>query len=800
MSTMQLNSKFVNKMLPKWGRFMTAVKLNRGLRDSNYDQLYAYLKQQESYANENKMMLDQFSQHIVDPLALMSNVSHQQHYLQSSSTPPSTYVSPHLADNTHRNSGISLTDNLIENLTNTLALLTQSYGIRASILGYILLLNVLGCVLPVLFLVAFCCYTMADVNVNTPADQAPTIAPPTRTNDQILPHIRWVPIGKSNSYLDVEKLQSNPIYKIASVGCYKCQLDKKWFDLTKDTLRDALQITPVNNNKAFSSPPSSDALIKFVNKLDTMADVNVNTPADQAPTIAPPTRTNDQILPHIRWVPIGKSNSYLDVEKLQSNPIYKIASVGCYKCQLDKKWFDLTKDTLRDALQITPVNNNKAFSSPPSSDALIKFVNKLGYSKLVRNLSNVVTNDMFQLWRALTTIINLCLTGKTLGFERPRASVLQILWGAVNRAHLNYAERIWEEFPNPSIPSLKTKIIWHNILMERRKEYLAKVAKHQRYLPSEQGSDPDSPIPKPTKATKKSKPSAPKADLRPPEPRVDDEEADVQRAFEESLKSIYDAPRGPLPLVVIREPKFGKYKPLPQTPKKKSPADQYIFQKRTSTPTGSSGHDESSSLYNELGLADSEVESNEDVLGIDAGVQGEGQAGPNPSDTAASQPLPSPFVHARPNLKHMDLEIADVSTQPYPEQMDEGFTATAYPKVQENLKLTVEEQVILEEPASSSGTLSSLQHLTKNLSFSDLFFNDKPSEANNEKTIAETKAKSMVSITIQQDTSSILPMTTPVIDLTSRPESPNVHQPLKATATETTTTTTTIIHPPPPQP
>ncbi|GJR02067.1 hypothetical protein Tco_0525051 [Tanacetum coccineum] len=58
MSRMQLNSKFVNNMLPEWGRFVTAVKLNRGLKDSNYDQLYAYLKQHEAHANENKMMLE----------------------------------------------------------------------------------------------------------------------------------------------------------------------------------------------------------------------------------------------------------------------------------------------------------------------------------------------------------------------------------------------------------------------------------------------------------------------------------------------------------------------------------------------------------------------------------------------------------------------------------------------------------------------------------------------------------------------------------------------------------------------
>nr|GFD07594.1 hypothetical protein [Tanacetum cinerariifolium] len=132
------------------------------------------------------------------------------------------------------------------------------------------------------------------------------------------------------------------------------------------------------------------------------------------------------------------------------------------------------------------------------------------------------------------------------------------------------------------------------------------------------------------------------------EPRFDDEEADVQRALEKSLKSVYDAPRGLLPSMVIREPDSGKYQLLLevqrkgkekvsddqvaldlltlQTPKKKSPTDQYIFQRRTSTPTESSGHDESSSLYVELGLTDTKVESDEDVPGIDAGVQDEGQA------------------------------------------------------------------------------------------------------------------------------------------------------------------------------
>ncbi|GKB12344.1 hypothetical protein Tco_0846267 [Tanacetum coccineum] len=64
-------------------RFITTVKLNKGLSDSKYDQLYAYLKQHEAHANKNKIILDRFTQHTVNPLALMSNVSQQQVVIQN---------------------------------------------------------------------------------------------------------------------------------------------------------------------------------------------------------------------------------------------------------------------------------------------------------------------------------------------------------------------------------------------------------------------------------------------------------------------------------------------------------------------------------------------------------------------------------------------------------------------------------------------------------------------------------------------------------------------------------------------
>ncbi|GJZ66263.1 hypothetical protein Tco_0622959 [Tanacetum coccineum] len=217
---------------------------------------------------------------------------------------------------------------------------------------------------------------------------------------------------------------------------------------------------------------------------DTMADMNIpanDAPAVQAPAVAPPTRTDDQILPLSKWVPIGKSNCVLDVHKPQRNPIFPIvvallkntnffraftasstipaiyiqqfwdtmcfnSSTGLYSCQLDEQWFNLHKDILRDALDITPSIDNNPFVAPPSSDIAIEYVNTLGYPCTLRNVSAMSVNALYQPWRAILSMINMCFTGKTAGYDRPRHPVLQILWGIIHRSNIDYAERIWEEF------------------------------------------------------------------------------------------------------------------------------------------------------------------------------------------------------------------------------------------------------------------------------------------------------------------------------------------------------------------
>nr|GEW27600.1 E-beta-farnesene synthase [Tanacetum cinerariifolium] len=299
--------------------------------------------------------------------------------------------------------------------------------------------------------------------------------------------------------------------------------------------------------------------------------------------------------------------------------------------------------------------------------------------------------------------------------------------------------------------------------------------------------------------------------------QVADEDADFQKAVEESMKDAYALPKGPLLPVVIREPLSQKCQERARL--------KCLRSRRVSEPTASSFYDESP--YEVLGQSDSKEESKKIMLRVEKGSQdegqarpdpnaqaegqarsnpdetSEGQAGSNPDETSEGQARPdpgnaearvqstsNPVVHAGSDREHMDLDVANVSPQPSTEQLYEGFTATVYPNVQDNLKLVVEEPMLLEEPASSSGTLSSLQHLSRDFSFGDQFFSDKPLDADKS---TKTKVESMVNVSIQQALSSISLMTSPIIDLTSRPESPKEHQQLKATTTNTTTTTTTTL-------
>ncbi|GJY35467.1 hypothetical protein Tco_0420845 [Tanacetum coccineum] len=160
-------------------------------------------------------------------------------------------------------------------------------------------------------------------------------------------------------------------------------------------------------------------------------------------------------------------------------------------------------------------------------------------------------------------------------------------------------------------------------------------------------------------------------------------------------RTLNSSSTGPLPPVVIREPGPGEFQPLPevqgkgkekvseeqaaqvllnlQTPKKKNPAEQFIFQRCTPATTEPSSLVETSSLYAELGLTVSETDFDEEVSPeTNVEAQEEGQGGTNPV-----------------------------------KQMDEDSIARNLSKVQANLKLPLKECETMRILASSAATLIS---------------------------------------------------------------------------------------------
>ncbi|GKE84146.1 hypothetical protein Tco_1557888, partial [Tanacetum coccineum] len=197
---------------------------------------------------------------------------------------------------------------------------------------------------------------------------------------------------------------------------------------------------------------------------DTMADMNIpmnDAPTEQAPAIAPPTRTDDQI----------------------------------FSCQLDEQWFNLYKDLLRDALDITPTNGNNTFVAPPSSDTIIEYVNTLGYPCTLKNVSAMSVNALYQPWRAVLSMINMCLTEFVQSIQtfltdsknlttasRIKKKTAHLLIPSVRFIGKDGREKFGMPIPDAFLTGDIKEAPYYD-------EYLEHVAKYQQHLDAEHGME-----------------------------------------------------------------------------------------------------------------------------------------------------------------------------------------------------------------------------------------------------------------------------------------------------------------------
>ncbi|GJY40099.1 hypothetical protein Tco_0427369 [Tanacetum coccineum] len=343
-----------------------------------------------------------------------------------------------------------------------------------------------------------------------------------------------------------------------------------------------------------------------------MADENVPTSA--------PIRYDDQILPFAAWMPIGKSNHVLDLQKRQKNLIFQIAvdilqntnffrtftasaSVlaiyiqqlwntltyvekdGIYRFQLDEDWFTLDENLLREALEITPIDQAHSFVSPPLGDAIMGLVNELGFPEVIHYVSSMTVNHLYQPWKAIFTNVDYA----KLMWEEFVQAMQTFLTDKVNLGSPTKKGSKDKSYVIPYCRFMKLIICHlgriHNIHQRSASLFhlaeedlrLEMVAKHDQKVDAEKEENKKSASnkqPKPKPAIKKSSKPEPA-----PKPKLVDE-PDEEPAYSEPEPELEQEDTGKGKAIVTEEQAAQSLLAM-HTPKRRSTTDQFILQRRT---------------------------------------------------------------------------------------------------------------------------------------------------------------------------------------------------------------------------
>ncbi|GJS25815.1 retrovirus-related pol polyprotein from transposon TNT 1-94 [Tanacetum coccineum] len=633
---------------------------------------------------------------------------------------------------------------------------------------------------------------MADENVPAP--------PPTRSDDKILPFAAWntnffraFTASASVPAIYIQQFWNTLTYE-AKTGAYSFELDETRFVLDVNLLREALEITPIDQAHQFVSPPSGDAIMDFVNELgytETFLTDKAN--------LGSPTKKGRKDKAHV--IPYCRFTKLIICHLGRTNNIH----------QRSASPFHLAEEDLRlGNLKFVPKGEEDEVFGMPIPNELI--------SNNIRNATYY--NAYLEMVAKHDQKVAAEKEGKkkAASAKQPKSK-----FATEKSSKPLLASKPKPAKEKPSNPSTtkppKPKPVKENStkatpLTKASKGKVAKVrnVKSSFQLVDETDEAPTQPE---------------------PEPELQAGHAHVGGvAIQESVA---EATR-PLPVIegkgkaIVTEEQAAQSLLTLHTPKRRSTIDQFIFQRRTlatkeastrpsaqpqddtsanvvrdspspadaetgaeSDKTNSGGDTEILQITEELGEdVDKQVNLEEKTAELD-----QDQAGSDPGETHESRPPPEQVFmdedQAGPDPGESGVALAG----PDPEPTHDEFMANLYPKVQESLKFSADEHVILEDPLSSTGTLSSMKNLEDAYTIGDQFINDKSTEDEPGKLNVEAEVVSMVTVPIYQASSSVPPLSTPVIDLSPpKPASSTTQAPI---FTATTTTTTTTLPPPPQQ-
>ncbi|GJT41786.1 retrovirus-related pol polyprotein from transposon TNT 1-94 [Tanacetum coccineum] len=457
-----------------------------------------------------------------------------------------------------------------------------------------------------------------------------------------------------------------------------------------------------------------------------------------------PTRTDEQLNTNF----FSAFTASADVSTICIQQFWNILTMdtksGVYSFQLDELGFTLDADLLRSALGITPKDFAQPFVAPLASDLVIDFVNNLGYPEehqFVSNIHNI--------------------------HKRPQ-SPLRITEDDYSLGNLKFVPNgeLDQVFGMPIPKDLITNVIRNSEYYQRYLKMAARKPRQATTVTDEEGGKKKKALP----AGKSKQPARAK------QPALTKQTKPVKEKTSNPSPS-KKIRKAPVSGVAIREPTSVIPRMLPDVEGKGKgiATDEQATQWTPVTQDAYTGpstqlqddtsanvvHDTPSPSDAETGADTKKSNSEGDTEILNVGEkQGEdmsnmvaleertfkldeGQAGSDPGKTLKSRPPPERVHIEEDQVGSNPGQSYVVQDGPNPEPMHEDFIAIVYPQVHESLKLTTEEHIHIENPPSSSRTLSSMKNLDDAFTFGDQLLNDKPTEEEPGKANVETKVESM---------------------------------------------------------
>ncbi|GKE08005.1 hypothetical protein Tco_1411556, partial [Tanacetum coccineum] len=107
--------------------------------------------------------------------------------------------------------------------------------------------------------------------------------------------------------------------------------------------------------------------------------------------------------------------------------------------------FLITAEVLAIYMQFFPKITGQKFEDLPLEHDILSFIRDLRHFGDIIYLSDVSVDCLHQPWRAFSTVIDKCLSGKETVMDKIHLSRAQILWGMFYKKNIDYVYLLWED-------------------------------------------------------------------------------------------------------------------------------------------------------------------------------------------------------------------------------------------------------------------------------------------------------------------------------------------------------------------